>query len=146
MKFKDKFEVNKEFSSLFEFDSEKDEIQHDAYMLMFKFLSELERVTDNSIHKKDLAIALNTSRSFISQLFSGNKLANLTSLAKLQHAYNLTFEVKAVLNNKTTISLDIPSIDKNKYESPKKDNDESYSSELTFVLGSKQPDYMQKAS
>lgn len=125
MKFKDKFEINKEFSSLFEFDSEKDEIQHDAYMLMFKFLSELERVTDNSIHKKDLAIALNTSRSFISQLFSGNKLANLTTLAKLQNAYNLTFEVKAVLNNKYTASLDIPSIDKNKYESPKKDTEKS---------------------
>lgn len=146
MKFKDKFEINKEFSSLFEFDSEKEEIQNDAYMLMFKFLSELERVTDNSIYKKDLAKALNTSRSFISQLFSGNKLANLTTLAKLQQAYNLTFEIKAILNNKSTVSLDVPAIDKNEYESPQQDNDKNYGNGLTFVLGSSQPDYMEKAS
>lgn len=99
MSFKDKYEISEEFSSLFEFKSEKEELKHDAYMLMFKFLSEIQRVNDYTIHKKDLANAIDSSRSYVSQLFSGDKLANLITLAKLQKAYNITFEVKAKLND-----------------------------------------------
>jgi transcriptional regulator with XRE-family HTH domain len=99
MNLKNKHTVNEDFDSLLEFKSENDELKHEAYMLMFKFLSEIQRVTDYTIHKKDLAKAIDSSRSFVSQLFSGDKLANLITLAKLQRAYNLTFEIKANLNN-----------------------------------------------
>jgi transcriptional regulator with XRE-family HTH domain len=99
MNLKNKHTVNEDFDSLLEFKSENDELKHEAYMLMFKFLSEIQRVTDYTIHKKDLAKAIDSSRSFVSQLFSGDKLANLITLAKLQKAYNLTFEIKANLNN-----------------------------------------------
>lgn len=94
---------NSDLDSLFEFKSEKEELKHEAYMLMFKFLSEIERITEYTVQKKDLAKALNSSRSFVSQLFSGEKLASLSMLAKLQKAYNLSFEVKAKLHNANTL-------------------------------------------
>lgn len=96
-----RIDIEDEFSSLFEFKSEDEELKHDANMLMFKFLSELERVTEDTLLQKDLAEALNTSKSFISQLYKGNKLANLTTLAKLQKAFNITFDIKGRSNNES---------------------------------------------
>ena len=103
MSLKSKYDHIEDLDSLLDFKSEKEELKHEAYMLMFKFLSELERVTEQTIKKRDLAEALDSSRSFISQLFSGEKLANLTTIAKLQKAYDLTFEIKAKLNKANSV-------------------------------------------
>lgn len=145
MKFDEKYDVNKDFLSLFEFDSEKEELKHDANILMFKFLSEVERATENTIKNKDLALALASSRSFISQLFKGNKLANLMTLAKIQKSYDLTFEVKAILNQHVNMALDMPNVE-SVYEPPKKQTNVIYDKKLTFMLGEKDRVSMQKAS
>jgi hypothetical protein len=100
MKFKDKYDIAPEFENLFSFKTKEEELEHEAKMIMFRFLSELEKLnTEKPIKKKELANAINTSASFITQLYQGDKLINLLTLAKIQDAYNLTFEIKAKLNS-----------------------------------------------
>lgn len=99
MKFKEKYNISPEFENLFTFKTKDDETEHEAKMLMFRFLSELEKLNGNKpFKKKDLAKALKTSPSYITQLFNGDKLINLTTLAKIQEAYKISFEIKAKLN------------------------------------------------
>lgn len=99
MKFKKKFDISPEFESLFEFNTKKDEIEHEAKMLMFKFLSSFEELfPSKQVKKTELASKIGTSPSFITQLYRGNKLVSLTTLAKLQDAYKFTYEIKAVPN------------------------------------------------
>lgn len=95
MKLNDKFTVNPEFEDLFSFQSKEEEIEHEATMIMFRFLSELEKKNGKPMKKKDLAKALETSPSYITQLFRGDKLINLTMLARIQDVFNITFEITA---------------------------------------------------
>ena len=105
MKFKEKFDVAKDFEILFEFESKEAELEHEAKMIMFRFLSELERLHENQpLAKKNIAEAIGTSPSYITQVFQGDKLINLMTLAKLQEAYNFTFEIKAVPNKEAKFS------------------------------------------
>lgn len=100
MKFKDKYNIEPGFEDLFSFKNKQEELDHEAKMIMFRFLSELDKLfSEKPIKKKDLAEAIHTSRSFITQLYQGDKLINLINLAKIQDAYNLTFEIKAKLNS-----------------------------------------------
>jgi transcriptional regulator with XRE-family HTH domain len=100
MKFKDKYNISSEFENLFAHKNEKEELEHEARMIMFRFLSEIENIENsgNPIKKKELAEKLGVSPSFITQLFNGNKLMNFTLLAKIQEAFNITFEIKAQPN------------------------------------------------
>jgi transcriptional regulator with XRE-family HTH domain len=95
MKFKDKYNIEPGYEHLFKFDNIKSEIDHESKMIMFRFFSELEKFNGKPIIKKDLAKSINTTASYITQLFNGDKLVNLTTLAKIQEAYNITFEIKA---------------------------------------------------
>ena len=102
MKFNNKYNIEPGFENLFDFKSKEEELEHEAKMIMFKFLSEFENLnTTNPVKKKDLANAIGTSASFITQLFQGDKLISLLTLAKLQDAYDFTFEIKAKANLKT---------------------------------------------
>lgn len=97
MKFKEKYTISKDFGNLFSFDNEKEELDHEAHMIMFRFLSELEEFHDSAknLKKNELASKLGVSPSYITQLFKGDKLLNFTMLAKIQKAFNITFEVRA---------------------------------------------------
>lgn len=140
MTFNDKYDINKEDGNLFEFRSKQEEYEHEAKILMFKFLSEIEKLIDTKkLLKKELASAIGTSASYITQLYNGDKLINLLTLAKLQDVYDIEFEVKAV-SNKSYVSLNqpfmissinIPAIS-NKY--PKAEAS-GYNNDLTFVSG-----------
>lgn len=100
MKFKDKYDIAPEFENLFSFKNKEEELEHEAKMIMFRFLSELDKLfAEKPIRKKELAEAINTSASFVTQLYRGDKLVNLLILAKIQEAYNLTFEIKAKFNS-----------------------------------------------
>lgn len=99
MKFKEKYNINPDFEDLFSFKSKDEELEHEAKMIMFRFLSELERLSAKPIKKKELAKAIETSPSFITQLYQGDKIINLPTLAKIQEAYDITFEITAKRNN-----------------------------------------------
>lgn len=138
MKFKDKYNVNNEFEGLFTFKNEKQELDHEARMIMFRFLSELENLnkSENVLKKKELAQKLGVSASYITQIFSGAKLANFNLLAKIQNAFNITFEIKARPNDT--------------WYSVSKLTSESFSTNLTEKEGLwvwhdfKKPDYTSK--
>ena len=77
--------------------SEEDELMQEARMIMYRFLSEIE------LHSKQekglrvyLAKIINKSKSFITQLFNGDKLINLLTLAKFQKALKIKFKIVAI--------------------------------------------------
>jgi plasmid maintenance system antidote protein VapI len=109
MKFKEKYTISKNFENLFTFENEKEELDHEAHMIMFRFLSELEENHDNAknLKKNELAAKLGVSPSYITQLFRGDKLMNLTMLAKIQKAFNITFEIRARKNDQSPSSGNI---------------------------------------
>lgn len=139
MKFKEKYDVNEEDQNLFEFKSKEEEYEHEAKMLMFKFLSEIEKINDaRKSFKKQLATAIGTSASYITQLYNGDKLINLLTLAKLQDVYNIEFEIKAISNNYVSIDkpFAIPSINKQLISTKlPKAGTSKYDDTLTYVLG-----------
>jgi transcriptional regulator with XRE-family HTH domain len=112
MKFKDKYTISKDFENLFTFQDEKEELDHEAHMIMFRFLSELEEYHDSAknLKKNELAAKLGVSPSYITQLFKGDKLLNFTMLAKIQKAFDLTFKIKAH-KNESLYSVDILNIE-----------------------------------
>ena len=82
------------FEDLLAFKDVEQEDKHNATMLMFKFLSEVEDVTkNNNIARKKLAELIGTSASNVTQLFRGNRLINLLTLAKLERVLDIEFEV-----------------------------------------------------
>lgn len=136
MKFNDKYNVAPEFENLFAFKTKKEEIEHEAKMIMFRFFSELEKInSENPIKKKELAKALKTSASYITQLYQGDKLINLLTLAKIQDAYNITFEIKAKHNTKN-YKEEIEQSHNSYFSEDKMTDEDGY-----WLYVSKNPDY-----
>lgn len=78
----------------------KDDLEHDTKMIMYRFLSEVERISEEEgLNRKELAALIGISPSYLTQLFRGNKIINLQTIAKFQKVFDLTFEIKAVSNN-----------------------------------------------
>jgi plasmid maintenance system antidote protein VapI len=101
MKLSDKYKISNEFESVFKFDNKEDEIDHEAKILMFKFLATLENLqTFKGLKKKDLAVLLGTSASYITQIYKGDKIINLLTLARLQEVFDVTFDVTIKVNSK----------------------------------------------
>lgn len=94
MKLNDKYQIPSSFDSLFKFESKEDEIEHEAKMIMFKILNTLEAIPAfKDLKKKDLAVLLGTSPSYITQLYKGDKIINLITLARLQDIFDVQFEI-----------------------------------------------------
>lgn len=84
----------------------KKQIEHEARMIMYRVLSEVERLSDErNLNRKKLASLIGTSASYITQLFRGSKLLNLETIAKFQQVFGITFEIKAVAND-SSINLE----------------------------------------
>lgn len=87
-------EIKAKFDELLRFKSQEEEIDHDAQMLAFSFLSiidaEMER---QDVNKKALAEKVGTSQSYITQLFRGDRKPNWTILAKMQKELGIQFNV-----------------------------------------------------
>ncbi len=103
-KTKDAFKVA--FSAI----DSKEDLEHDSKMIMYRFLSEVERISEEKgWNRKELAARFGTSPSYLKQLFRGNKLINLQTIAKFQKVFDLTFEIKAVSNNEEEVISPIKS-------------------------------------
>lgn len=91
---KDLDKIQEEFDKLFNFESEAEKHEADAHLLMARFLSKIQEITDNrNINRKDLAEMIGTSASYLTQLYRGNKNLNFLTLAKIQNALGIEFEV-----------------------------------------------------
>jgi len=51
---------------------------------------------ERNMTKKQLADALQTSKSYITQLFTADRLLNITLLARLERVFGVRFELQAV--------------------------------------------------
>ena len=91
-------DIKSKFDELLRFKTAEEEIDHDAQLLAFRFLSiidaEMER---QDVNKKALAEKVGTSQSYITQLFRGDRRPNWTILAKMQKELGITFTVSTQL-------------------------------------------------
>lgn len=79
------------------FSNESYDNKHETQMVSYRFLSEIERISDEkNLNRKELAKAIGTSASFITQLFRGVKIINIETIAKFQKALDVIFEIKAI--------------------------------------------------
>ncbi len=74
--------------------SNEETLEMEAEFIHLNFIQEVQkRMEQQQMSKKDLADALGTSKSYITQLFSGDKLLNLKLLAKLQRVLGVRFGI-----------------------------------------------------
>jgi ribosome-binding protein aMBF1 (putative translation factor) len=99
--------IKKDFEKSLAFIDTKEDLEYDARMIMYRFLSEIERIADKKgLNRKELAALIGTSPSYLTQLFRGNKLINMETIAKFQSVFNITFDIKAISNNVEKVSND----------------------------------------
>lgn len=102
-------DMKQEFQDLFKPRSEEKEIEHDSYMLMAAFLSEIEYFQEQeNISRKFLAEKIKTSPSYLTQVFRSKKPLNFLTLAKIKRALNIRFEIRAFPKNLDASATVIP--------------------------------------
>jgi transcriptional regulator with XRE-family HTH domain len=112
MKSKSKDEILSAFEKALSSIDAKEDLEYNSRMIMFRFLSEVERVSEEKkINRKELAALIGTSPSYITQLFRGNKLINIETIAKFQNVFDFTFEIKAK-PNKVEIAFNEMNVEK----------------------------------
>ncbi len=88
--------ASKTLESLFKFESKEQKTQHNAQIISYKILSEIEEILEQrNLKKKDLAEKIGISKSFITQLFRGTKTVNTNLMAKFEEALDIIFDIKA---------------------------------------------------
>ncbi|MEM0996898.1 MAG: helix-turn-helix transcriptional regulator [Bacteroidota bacterium] len=89
----DQNDLRNALDSVLQFGSEKEEIRHGASMISLDIIRTLEAYMDEKgLTKADIAAKIGTSKSYLTQLFSGEKLVNMTFMYRLQKAFGLEFE------------------------------------------------------
>lgn len=84
--------INPAFESLFTFKNEEERIEHEAGMISLRILSDVEKLCEErKIKRTDLAGMVGTSKSYITQLFSGDKNINANIMARFENALGITF-------------------------------------------------------
>jgi ribosome-binding protein aMBF1 (putative translation factor) len=86
-------EIRNDFQKLFE-KSPEEQVEHRAQLLSYIFLSEAQKAMDRKgWTRKQLADEIGTSASYLTQLFRGDRLLNFKTVAKIEGALNIRFEV-----------------------------------------------------
>jgi transcriptional regulator with XRE-family HTH domain len=96
------------YEDLLFFEDINEEDRHNATMIMFKFLSGIEDVSKDKLSRKKLAELIGTSPSYITQLFRGDKLLNLLTIAKFERVLNIEFVItpRFISDKKTSSRFD----------------------------------------
>jgi transcriptional regulator with XRE-family HTH domain len=93
--------VEPEFEDLFSFSSKKEKWEHRAQMISYRILSEVEKIcVEQNIKMKDLAALVETSPSYITQLFRGNKQVNTAFMARCEEAFSMMFDFSVQYEHK----------------------------------------------
>ncbi len=88
-------QIKESFDELFNSFNEQELLDQEARLLSFHFLSEIESAMEKQkMSKKILAEKVNTSASYITRLFRGDRLLNFNILAKMQRALGIKFDIK----------------------------------------------------
>lgn len=98
--------MSNKFDELFNLETE-DQIEVDAYLLASRFLSVVEEHAElNGLTRGSLAELVGVSAPYLSQVFRGNKLMNLTLAAKFQRALKFEFSIDIAKNYQTDSKID----------------------------------------
>ena len=88
-------------NKMLEFNSERERSRLEEELLNLKFIASIEEIMDQKdVNRTELAILLNSSKSYVSQLFSGYKMINIKTLSKIQKTLNVTFRIQVIDNKK----------------------------------------------
>jgi ribosome-binding protein aMBF1 (putative translation factor) len=94
MKSSNNEKILESFNRLFSNLSERDKLDNEAKLVMFRFLDIIERKREKlGWTRKELAESIGTSASYITQMMRGDKLINMNTLAKMQRALGIQFEI-----------------------------------------------------
>ena len=87
----------KSFNDLSESIGESEKILIETRILMYRFLSEIDKITEErKINRKELAKLAGTSASYVTQLYQGKKIINLQMLTRIKKALNIDFKIEIV--------------------------------------------------
>jgi transcriptional regulator with XRE-family HTH domain len=90
--------AEKSFQDLSESIGDSDKIMIETRLLMYRFLSEIDKITsERGINRKELAKLAGTSASYITQLYQGKKIINLQMIARIKKALDIDFKIEVVL-------------------------------------------------
>jgi plasmid maintenance system antidote protein VapI len=85
--------VEDDFEDLFSFSDKEDRLEHRAQMISYRILSEIEKLCEEKqIKKKELAAMVDTSASYITQLFRGDKQVNTAIMSRFEEAFDMVFD------------------------------------------------------
>jgi len=88
-------DIKLKFEEIFSFKNNEEVIEFREAALHLRIIDELIAVLETrNWNQAKLANELGTSKSYITQLFNGNKLINLKLLAKLEKILNIEFRVE----------------------------------------------------
>ena len=81
------------FNEIFAFKNAKDKLQFEAEMMHLDIMYEIQCLMEKheNMTKSELANKLVVSKGYLTQLFTGDKLINLKTMAKLQRIFNIKF-------------------------------------------------------
>ncbi|UEG49261.1 helix-turn-helix transcriptional regulator [Ferruginibacter lapsinanis] len=89
-------EIKEKIRLLLTEQNEIEGIKHDALILMSGYLSEIDRLSEIAvINRGELAEKIKVSPSYLTQVFRGNKPLNFETIAKIQRALNIKFNISA---------------------------------------------------
>ena len=118
-----KEQIAADINALFNTKTKAQLIERDALMLQANYLSEIERLTkEKGINRKEIAILINTSPSYLTQVFRGDKPLNFVTLAKIKRALGLRFDIRGSFSSekKTENSIEENSTNNVVFMYPKK--------------------------
>src|SRR5580658_1813561 len=95
-------DIKNKFNDLLVFKNEEEEMEHEATMLSLRFISAFNKLMGTSVTKKNIADAIGTSKSYVTQLFNGSKLLNLETIIKIQKALNAKVKISFIENDTET--------------------------------------------
>jgi transcriptional regulator with XRE-family HTH domain len=97
--------AEKSFKDLSDSISESDKLMIETRLLMYRFLSEIDKITsERGINRKELAKLTRTSASYITQLYQGKKIINLQMLTRIKKALDVDFKIEIVSAERKTKS------------------------------------------
>mgnify|MGYP005848743837 FL=1 len=107
-------EIKNEFQKLFE-KTPEEQIEHRAHMFSLIFLSEAQKAMDRrGWTRKRLAEEIGTSASYLTQLYRGDRLLNFKTLAKIEQALDLEYQISEKKNQNVrngTLPSEIEEVD-----------------------------------
>ena len=87
------------FKSLLALKTDQEKIEQDAMMLAAQFFHDISDImASRNMRLKDLAEQIGVSKSYITQLFRGDKLPNFKFMAKVQIVLGVNFQLSTKLN------------------------------------------------